>query len=438
MSNPNTTDNAFQKAYTVFAGNPAAKTWLRPIQDRAFRAFAQAGFPTMRDEDWKYTNLAKVEARSATYLNAGPASADTDATKTLLNELPLDPGHYTIVFANGQFRADLSNMPVSEVGLHIETLSGADEQSRQRIGEHLGRFANVETFQLAALNTAFLVDGLVIRVADGAEISRPIHVVFITDGKPVSVQPRILINLGECSRTTVIEHYAGRGAGLTNAVTEVHCAPAAHLQYIKLQEEDAETYHLAAQYIRLDQDSRFDAVHVDFGARLARNDLAVTLAGAGASANLHGLFIVDGDRHVDNHTRLDHLARQTTSRESYRGILSDRGRGVFNGKVIVHPGADQSDAQLNNRNLLLSATAEVDTKPELEIYTDEVKCGHGTTTGQLDANAMFYLRARGIPEDQARRMLVAAFAAEVIDPIGPWAEAILQHVQNTLERCLPG
>jgi Fe-S cluster assembly protein SufD len=444
MSIANTTDNAFLKAHAAFPR--PANQWLQPIRDRAFQAFSQAGFPTVRDEEWKYTNLADVEARSAAYLNAGLAAADMTAAKSLLDALPLDPGHYTLVFANGQFRADLSNLPANEAGLSIETLGSADAKSGQRIGDCLGRIANIERFQLAALNTAFLVDGLVVRVSGGCEVSRPIHVIFISDGNPVSVQPRILLTLGEQSRAMLIEHYAGCGAGLTNALTEVHCATAAHLKYIKLQEEGAESYHLAAQHFRLDRDSRLDTVHVDLGARLARNDLTVRLAGPGASANLHGLFVVDGKRHIDNHTRLDHLAGETTSRESYRGILSDHGHGVFNGKIIVHPGADQSDAQLSNRNLLLSTKAEIDTKPELEIYTDEVKCGHGTTTGRLDDEALFYLRTRGVPAVQARRMLVTAFAKDIIDQIsdpgndrtGPRATAIAEHVGNALDRRLSG
>jgi len=435
----------FENAYAALldrqreAGDDARTTaWLKPIRDRAIRAFVRTGFPTPRDEDWKYTNLAAVATRSAAYVERGSTGTDAKIIDRLLSGVPLTKDAYTIVFANGVFRDDLSHLPKKDPALSIETLARADKHARQDIGTRLGEAAQIEKFQLAALNTAFLTDGLVIRIADEAQVSKPIQTVFVCDDQHTSVQPRMLIDLGKHSGAMLTEHYIGDGAGLTNAVTEIHCADGAHLKYIKIQEEAREAYHLAAQYVRLEKGSRFDAVHIDLGGKLARNDLTVRLEGSASATNLFGLFLVDGEQHTDNHTRIDHLAYATTSSESYRGILNDRGRGVFNGKIIVHSGADQTDAQLNNRNLLLSATAEVDTKPELEIYTDDVKCGHGTTTGQLDSDAMFYLQTRGVPKDVARRLLVNAFAREIIDRIDPDMAGLAQYIGTILDARLPG
>jgi Fe-S cluster assembly protein SufD len=415
-----------------------ADEWLQPLRENAIQVFSQAGFPTTRDEDWKYTSLSDVEARSATYLNAAQSAPDINSIEEILGGLAIDPGSFTAVFANGLFCDRLSHLPKKHAGVTIDTLGRLGDQSKDLVRRQLGKFAQIECSQLAALNTAFLTDGLFIRLPANSDISAQIHVIFISDEQDISVQPRVLISLGEHSRASVIEHYVGQGASCTNAVTEIHCADGAHLRYSKIQQEDARAYHLAAQYVQLEKDSRFDAVHVDLGARLARNDLTVRLAGPGASTQLDGLFVVDGERHVDNHTRLDHLEPRTTSVENYRGIITDRGRGVFNGKIIVHAGADKSDAQLNNRNLVLSAEAEIDTKPELEIYTDDVKCAHGTTTGQLDTNAMFYLRVRGIPEGQAKQMLMAAFANEIINRIDSTSAVLSDHIRNRMMRLLPG
>jgi Fe-S cluster assembly protein SufD len=427
----------FAKAYLARATTPP-DAWLQPMREHAIQAFSKTGFPTVLDEDWKYTNLSAVAERSAAYLNRDLPVADLETIKGILDEIPIDANAYTIVFANGLLCSELSQLPPDTVGLSVDTLNNLTDHSKTTISALLGKIAPIERFQLAALNAAFMNDGLIIQISEGAQITTPIHAIFILDEQDISVQPRNLISLAPNSRASIVEHYIGRGASCTNAVTEIYCARGAHLRYNKIQQESSDAYHLAAQYVQLDQDSRFDAVHVDLGARLARNDLSVKLAGSGASTQLDGLFVVDGDRHIDNHTRLDHIDGHTTSVENYHGIINDRGRGVFNGKIIVHSGADKSDAQLSNRNLLLSADTEIDTKPELEIYTDDVKCAHGTTTGQLDTNALFYLRARGIPEDLAKQLLVTAFAKGIIDRIEPVSSLLTKHVTDKVMQQLPG
>jgi Fe-S cluster assembly protein SufD len=245
----------------------------------------------------------------------------------------------------------------------------------------------------------------------------------------------VLIDVGAGARATLIEHHLGRGASVSNSVTDVICAAGARLSYVKLQDEADDGIHLATQGFHLGNQASAELLHLDLGSRLARNDLRVELAGDGATVSAHGLFFADGSRHLDNHTRVDHRAPHTVSRELYRGIADSKGRGVFNGKVIVHAGAGGTDAQLRNQNLLLSSGAEIDTKPELEIYADDVKCSHGATTGQLDATAIFYLRSRGIPAEDARRMLIASFAREIVGRLP--AGAIEKYVLALLHGRLP-
>jgi Fe-S cluster assembly protein SufD len=407
---------AHQRAHEAFSQSEGVRdtVWLQAIRERAMNKFSLAGFPSSRDEDWKYTNLTPVTDRSASYIGQTAAAPNPDDIAKLLAGLADISECDTVVFGNGQFQADLSTLPHGEDGLKIETFRDAGDETRKLIQQHMDRNGPIDAFRLATLNTAFLSDGLVIAIPAGRRVSRPIHVIFATHGEHASTQPRILLRMQENSEVTLIEHHLSDGASLTNAVTEIDCAKGARIKYIKLQEDDHQAYHLAAQHITLGTDSCIEALHLDLGGKLARNDLQVHLQGAGSAANLYGLFLVDGQRHVDNHTRVDHLVEHTSCRENYRGVINDHGRGIFNGKIIVHSGADKTDAQLNNRNLLLSNTAEIDTKPELEIYTDDVKCSHGTTTGQLDTNAIFYLRARGITEDEARQMLIGAFAREIV------------------------
>ena len=256
-------------------------------------------------------------------------------------------------------------------------------------------------------------------------------------GKAAAAQPRLSINVGRNARAFVIQHHAGHGECLTNAVTAIDCAEHARLLFVRLQNESVQSMHVANQVVRVAADARFDSVNIDLGSQLARNDLDVDLHGERAHASLLGLFMGNARRHVDNHLRVDHRAPNTTSEENYRGILNDTARGVFNGKIIVHAGADGTDAQMSNRNLLLSERAEVDTKPELEIYTDDVKCAHGSTTGQLDMDSMFYLRARGVPEKIARTMLVGAFAQEIIDHVRSKTTSLADYLGNLMSKQLP-
>lgn len=422
---------AVQDVYRNNPGTAPRPGWLTPARDDALASFARIGFPGARDEDWKYTNLGEVIGSSADRLNTMPEPVDPDALETLVARLPRRSDDLTVVIANGRIA---SLPPDPQAGIRITTLSAATEAERSRITAWLSDDAS----PFASLNTAFLRDAIIVDIAANASLAtRNMHLIFASDSNAAHTQPRVLINAGENSIARVFEHHIGLGDSWTNAITDIHCGDSSHLTYVKLQHESSRAHHIAAQNVRLAANSLFRAVHLDLGARLARNDLRVQLTGAGANTELFGLFLADGNRHVDNHTRIDHEAGDTISLEHYRGIMNDQGRGVFNGKIIVHDGADGTDAQMNNRNLLLSKTAEIDTKPELEIYTDDVKCAHGATTGQLDEHALFYLRSRGISLEAAKHMLVIAFARETLEKFDASEMELASYVDKTLERRLP-
>ena len=420
-----------EDAFGKLRGN--SPPWLKPLQEKAFESFLWMGFPLSNDEDWKYTNLTKFAERSAEYLHSQSSRDDGGIIRSLIDDLPEIENEIRIVFVNGLFRADLSTATEPEDGIRLLPYSTADSTTAKQILQ----CQPADQSAMIAFNTAFMADGLAIHIADSKKCAAPIHVLFASDGQPAAAQPRLSIDVGRNADALVLQHHIGTGEGLVNAVTSINCAEHARIFYVRLQNESTQSMHVANQVVRVAADGHFDSISIDFGSQLARNDLDVDLHGERAIANLHGLFMADEGRHVDNHLRVDHHAINTTSQENYRGILNDEARGVFNGKIIVHTGADGTDAQMNNRNLLLSGKSEVDTKPELEIYTDDVKCAHGSTTGQLDINSMFYLRARGIPEITARAMLVTAFAQEIIDHVRSRAPSLADYLGNLMNRQLP-
>ncbi|MGI9343327.1 MAG: Fe-S cluster assembly protein SufD [Gammaproteobacteria bacterium] len=439
---------AVEQAHRARRAADPLPAWLAPLQETALAAFGRAGFPSPRHEDWKYTNLAELAKSGGELLNAPTPVADRTAAAALLARLPRRDGDLALVIANGRFAPELSILPKDDASITpitIRTLADAqasdpqasDAQASERVASWIAADADDESLGLVALNAAFLQDWVTIDIAADANLDQTIHVIFTTDGAPAGTQPRVLVTAGSNSACTVFEHHVGDGAGWTNAVTHLRLEEAAELTYIKLQSEGPDAHHIAAQFVSTAADSRFRAAHIDLGGGLVRNDLRVRMQGRGSRIDLFGLFLADGKRHIDNHTRIDHLVGDTTSRERYHGILADRGRGVFNGKIIVHEGADGTDAELNNRNLLLSKMAEIDTKPELEIYTDDVKCAHGATTGQLDEQALFYLRSRGVSLREAKHMLVLAFARDVLEKFDAQAPELLEFTNDILERRLP-
>ncbi len=377
-------------------------------------AFLAAGFPASGEEAWKYTSLRKLARRKFSHGMPCPVPDAADLDRQLIS----DVGDSRLVFINGRYTPELSAIETSDqcsVAPLAECLADADTLAA------VGRLARPAEQRFAALNQSFLRDGVVIRTAAGADEPHVVYLAFLSIGgtDAVATHPRVIIEAASGSRLVVVEHYLsiGDNGNLTNAVTEIAAKAGSRVDHYRIQDESESTLHLAGLHGKVHADATLNSLNLSLGAALFRMDLHVDLVEPGADTRLDGLYMVSGRRHADNHTRVDHRAPETTSNESYRGVLKDRGRGVFNGKAIVHEDAQKIEAHQSNRNLLLSEQAEVDTKPELEIYADDVVCSHGATVGQLDEDSLFYLRSRGMGEDDARNLLTYAFAESVIERI---------------------
>jgi len=391
---------------------PAA---LLPLRETARAEFAAAGLPTPRRETWRYTDLKAVANRGFDLAPDAPDASARHAAERVVAAHGISPSARRLVFVDGHPVAELggldpsSGIEVADLASRWERLASA-QRSRLSTADH----------PLAALNTAYTQAGAWLRVPDGVRIAESVHVVFVASGTPdLAPQPRLLIELGRAAEVTVIQHFidAGEPSGWINSVTEIEQAAGSRLSLIRLQEHAATHTHTALLAADLAAGATASIGLIDLGGRLVRNDVDVKLREAGAAIELFGVFLAANGQHVDEHTRIDHLAPETRSHETFRGIIGRRGHGVFNGKVVVHRGAQRIDAHQSNDNLLLSDQAEIDTKPELEIYADDVKCSHGSTVGELDGEQLFYLRSRGVDEPSARELLTIAFAATILERI---------------------
>ncbi len=391
-------------------------SWLRHVREAGISRFNDVGFPTLKDEDWKYTDVRPITKQKYTPLLKPGNGVDIEHIKPLaLAELD----SYRCVFVDGHFAPNLSSLDALPDGTVVASLASVLNRRPQEVANALGRNAPEELHGFAALNTAFLTDGAYVRIGRGCELDRPVellHVSTAIDEKPCVSYPRNLLIAEAGSRGVVLERFVslGRNRYLTAAVTELVAEAAAHVDYYKLQEENDRAFHVHGVYVNQDRDSAVTTNNIALGGAIARTDLIVTLNAPGTSSKLNGLYIGTGKQHLDNHTQVDHRSPHSVSDEFYKGILDGRSRGVFHGRVVVHQDAQHTDAQQQNKNLLLSTDAEVDTKPQLEIYADDVKCSHGATVGQLDPDAVFYLRSRAIDESAARNLLTYAFANDVI------------------------
>lgn len=407
----------------------APKVWLQHLQDKAAENFASQGLPQPQAENWKYTRLDQFQELD--FIPGDQSEPSKDKLKA--SELPVCPGSIRLVFVDGRYNARLSSPAPSQKGLTLCSFAKAVQESPELLAPLLGSIAPNQGHPFAALNTMFMTDGVFLRLAENTRLEAPIHCLFISTSadRPVFFSPRLLLVAGEQSEATLIEHYLAvesltgaaevqGGHVFTNALTEIFLGRKARIRHYKLQAESTDnTSHIAGIHVEQLQGSSFFSHNLSLGAGLARNDITVRLAEQQAECRLYGAYCIGGSQHVDFHTQIDHVESSCYSRELYKGVVQDRARAVFNGMVVVHSDAQQSDAQLMNKNLLLSAKAEVDTKPELQIYADDVKCSHGATVGQLDPAALFYLQSRGIPEKEAQAMLVAAFMNEILQPIEP-------------------
>ncbi len=418
----------------VDTGDGAA--WLRELRQRARASVEGQGFPTTRNEDWHFTNPAPiVEAELA------PMVAGT-TTLTPAGVLSMITGEDTwarLVFINGHFAPHLSRLESLPHGVRAMSLSSALREEPTLVERHLGRHARFEeqAFAFSALNTALMRDGAFVHIPANVEVISPIHVLFVSDAGAANgvSHPRNLVVLDHHAKATVIEEYVSTAEVkyFTNVVTEASIGDGATLVHHKLQREARQAFHVGHIESTLGRDAHYVSFAFATGAALARSNIYTTLAGEGCGATLNGLYMVDGDQVSDHQTRIEHAQPNCYSREHYKGVLDDRSHGVFNGKVYVHPIAQKTDGKQTNNTLLLSPEAQIDTKPQLEIFADDVKCTHGATVGQLDERMAFYLKSRGIGHTTARRLLTYAFAADVLETIE--LEALRERLERSaLER----
>ena len=432
LSNNQTELNELKALWQARAQNQGQNndSWLNQLQEQAFDIFSRTGFPTTRMEDWKYTDIRNIAANYPQWLNT--QSQTLEHTPDLLD---IDNAIH-LAFIDGRYSPEHSKSKQLPSGLIAGNLNDLSNRYPDLLQHKLGKLANNNDSGFVAINTAFACDGAALLLPDNQSLEQPVYLSFFSSTPEITIQPRLLIDLGVNSRATVLEHYTSNAATIVNAVTEINCSKGSELTWYKLQDEHIDAWHTAVQYAQLDQDALIKTTQIDIGAGLARNELRLKLAGRGAHAEAKGLFMADAQRHVDSRITVEHAAPDTTSRERFRSILAGRARGVFNGRILVQAEAQKTAAELTNRNLLLSSGAEINTKPELEIYADDVKCAHGSTTGQLDETSMFYLLSRGIDIDEARNILVRAFAGELLTDIS--IEALRNRAQSALEQLESG
>ncbi len=423
--------------FEAFAANGArgAPAWLRQIRSAALTRFAALGFPTTRQEEWRFTSVAPIAETpfQPAARRAGPA-----AKRVAPLLIPVESA-CRLVFIDGRFIAPLSVSRGLPKGVRAGSLATGLAQDPDWFERHLARHAPVEANPFGALNTAFIRDGAYVHVAAGVDLDEPLQLLFVSapGARPTVAHPRVLIVVEQGARASVIESYAALQGGTywTNAVTEVVVGDGAHLELVRPQREAPGAFHVATTHTVQGRDSVLRFHPVVFGAALARHDIVSVLDGPGAELVLNGLYLLGGTQHADHHTVIDHAKPDCQSHEFFNGVLDDAGRGVFNGRIIVRPGAQRTDSKQTNHNLVLSEQARADSQPQLEIYADDVKCTHGATLGPLDAKELFYLRSRGLDPAQARALLTYGFGAEILGRIrhAGVREALDRLVRGALE-----
>jgi Fe-S cluster assembly protein SufD len=409
--------------------------WLDAARGEALHAAGEQGLPTQHNELWKYTPLRALAQRA--YVVGDPDAATRTVAAEWLS-LPQVSGP-RIVFVNGAFRADLSQLGALPDGVRVQSLSAALHDAPEPLRFLLDKHADAADDGFTLFNRALAADGMVLRVAAGTDVAEPLHVVHV--GVPAAAATawhvRSLVELGEGARLQLIERHVGlpETGHLANLVRDISVREHAHLDWTIIQQAGADATLLRCSRVRLHDDAGVDLHALELGGKLVRHEVRVELAGARARFTSHGAFVLHGRQHADMEILVSHMGRDTFSSAEWRGVADNRARGVMHGRILVQPGADGADGSFYNKNLLLSPDAEIDTRPALEIYADEVKANHGATVGQLDDHVLFYLRSRGIPLELARRMLVRAFCSVALDDIQP--AALREHCETLLAEHLP-
>lgn len=413
--------SAYRGAFELLERGRREPRWLTSAREAALLRFEKLGFPTTRDEAWRNTSVAEI---ARTPFRPADGARRGDVASATLHRLGLGGAFQgaELVFVNGRYAPDLSSF-LDVHGVLVATLGEALASDAGPLDAELGALASDPQQAFLALNTALFEDGVVLRIAPGVHVEKPIHLLYLStsDGAPTLSHPRTLVVAGRGSQATLLESYGGPNGEsyLANAVSELRVEDGASVDHYTLERHGLLGFHTSTLAVRLGRDARYSHHAILIGGRLVRNDIDVVLDGPGADAQLLGLYVANFDQHIDSHTRVEHARPHGTSRELYKGILNGRARGVFHGRIVVRPDAQKTDAYQANKNLLLSREALVDSTPQLEIFADDVKCKHGSTTGQLDEGALFYLRSRGIDEQAARSLLTYAFASDLVSKIRP-------------------
>ena len=408
-------------------------------RSEALEILGERGLPSQRDEDWKYTSIKPItRSRFSPAVSGVDCSEDFIAGSAIEN---LDA--WQLVFADGFHLPHRSKTTGLPEGVQVAGLAEALTRDPGPIVDRLGSAVGKMPHGFAAMNSAFVGDGALVEVAPGVQLEKPIELLFVSgcSGEGFLSLPRNLVILGEGSQCSIIERHISFGAerSLSNSLTEIILDKNATLNYCCAQDQAERTFHVGGLFARLAHSAKLKATTVTVGKAWVRNDARIDLDAEGAHANLDGAYLAFGRCHVDNHTHISHNAPECTSRECYKGVLGDRGHAVFHGRIVVQPNAQKTDSEQSNQNLLLSADAQIDTKPQLEIYADDVKCAHGATVGQMDEAALFYLVSRGVDRETARRMLTQAFAAEILETVTPPAlqSYLASHVSGRLSPAVP-
>jgi Fe-S cluster assembly protein SufD len=410
--------------------------WLRPVRQAAIARFAEVGFPTTRDEDWRFTNLTPL-SRTAFKL---PGDGRVDLTPSAIAPFAFpELACIRLVFVNGRYVPALSSPGVPRNGLVVRSLAEAMVEHRDVLERHLARHADYVQDAFIALNTAFMDHGAFVHIGRGQVLAKPVHLLYVSTpaAEPIVTYPRNVVVLGEDSQAVIVEDYASLGAELyfSNVVTEVVVGQNSVLSHYMIERESRQAINVSTLRIQQGRSSNVASHTLLMGGALVRNNVHPVLAGEGGECLINGLYMATGQQHMDNFMRVEHASPHCDSRQFYHGVLDEQAHGVFSGRIIVHKDAQKTDAKQTNKNLLLSEHAQIDTKPQLEIYADDVKCTHGATIGQIDEGAIFYLRSRGIAEEAARALLLFGFANESLERMK--VEPIRKHLEALVARWLP-
>jgi Fe-S cluster assembly protein SufD len=422
-----TQTRVFAEAVEAVAALPAPEL-LQELRLKGRESFSSLGLPSRRQEEWRFTRLKGIDGGDF----EAPAAV---APRVDVAPLRLDNAHL-LVFVDGIFAPDISEVGGLPDGVVVSNLVLGATSGSEAVARYLGSLAPLDEHPFAALNTALIADGAFIHLPAAVELERPIQLIFVSGSERRSTlgAPRILIVAEAGSRATVVEQHIGDGASLSCPVSEIVLAEKAALDHVIVQEEDRSAHYLAVRQIRVASESRYSAQAISLGGALARTDIGVVLEGENAEASLDGLYLADGSQQSDTHLTMRHASPHCESHQLYKGILGGTAKAVFNGRIIVDQDAQKTDANQSNRNLLLSDDAVVNSNPQLEIFADDVRCTHGSTVGQLDDEAVFYLRSRGIGRDEAIQLLTLAFAGEILDrvPVAELRERLEQVVAARL------